>query len=209
MSPDPSTAAVTGSLAAPATGDAAASAVEGVDIPALRQDLLGDQVAAPADQVPALRQVVEYARSEGHDVSFVVLDTVAPKFTYYRDIATALQKDTGGTVIVLAPNSVGSASTEFTRVQQEQATDNLTLQDPPLAARQMFDQMAEPGVNWTIVTLVLIAVIGVGAVVARLRQVRDGARRGRGAAPSADRVGDEAPDNSAADGAAAAPRPRA
>ncbi|GAA1480273.1 hypothetical protein GCM10009624_07130 [Gordonia sinesedis] len=174
MSPDPMSVTVLAAPAGELSGSDAFAAEVG--LPKLREDLLADHVAAPADQVPALREVVEYARSEGNDVNFVVLTQVAPKFTYYRDIATALQKETGGTVIVLAPNSVGSSSPYFSRVQQEEATDNLTLQNPPQAARQMYDQMTEPGVNWTVVTIVLIVLVVVAAVVARLRSVRGRSR---------------------------------
>ncbi|GAC68738.1 Rv1476 family membrane protein [Gordonia soli] len=142
---------------------------EDIDMAALLADIQDDHVAAPADQVAGLREVVAHAKAEGYDVSFVVLPEAQPKFTYYRDIASQLQSETGGTVIVLGPNSVGSSSPYFSRVQQEEATDNLTLTNPPLAARQMFDQMTEPGVNWTLVTLVLLVVVVVGAVLARLR----------------------------------------
>lgn len=142
-----------------------------VDMPAILQDIRDDGVAAPADQVAGLRAVVADAAADGQDVSFVVIERPI-KFEYYRDIATELQSDVGGTVIVLGPQSVGSASPHFSRVQQEEATDNLTLTNPPLAARQMWDQMNEPSLNWTIISLLLIVVVVLGAAVARIRSVR-------------------------------------
>ena len=144
----------------------------GLDMVAIKADVAADHVSAPADQVPALLDVVAHAKAEGYDVSFVVLPTPQPRFEMYRDVATDVQSSSGGTVIVLGPNSVGSASPVFSRVQQEQATDNLTLNNPPLAARQMFDQMTEPGVDWTVVGVVLIAIVAAGAVIARLRTLR-------------------------------------
>lgn len=144
----------------------------GLDMAAIKADVAADHVSAPADQVPALQEVVAHAKAEGYDVSFVVLPTAQPRFEMYRDVATDVQSSTGGTVIVLGPNSVGSSSPVFSRVQQEQATDNLNLTNPPQAARQMFDQMTEPGVNWTLVGVVLIVVVAVGAVLGRLRTVR-------------------------------------
>ncbi|AZG44348.1 Rv1476 family membrane protein [Gordonia insulae] len=170
MSPGATTQNV---LALPAMGVPSPSIIpEDVDMSAILADIQEDGVAAPADQVDGLRQVVAHAKSEGYDVSFVVLPTAQPKFTYYRDIATELQSEVGGTVIVLGPNSVGSSSPYFSRVQQEEATDNLTLTNPPLAARQMWDQMSGPSLNWTAISLVLIVVVVVGAVIARLRSTR-------------------------------------
>ena len=60
-------------------------------------------------------------------------------------------------------------------MQLEQATDNLTISNPPVAAEQMVDRMTEQTqVPWTVVTVVLIAVVAVGAVVARKLQLRKG-----------------------------------
>lgn len=176
MSPDATTQHV---LALPPMGVMAPSVIpESVDMPAILRDIQDDGVAAPADQVAGLRAVVAEAQADGQEVSFVVIDRPL-KFEYYRDIATDLQADVGGTVIVLGPQSVGSASPHFSRVQQEEATDNLTLTDPPLAARQMWDQMNEPSLNWTVISLLLIVVVVAGAALARLRSAR-ATRRGAG-----------------------------
>ena len=158
-------------LAAP-EGATGTNLPESVDMQAIKAAVRADRVSAPDDQVPALRQLVADAKADGHDVSFVVLPGAQFKFTIYRDIASEVQSEVGGTVIVLGANSVGSSSPNFSRVVQEEATDNLTLTNPPLAARQMWDQMSGPSLNWTAITLVLIVVVVVGAVVARWRQVR-------------------------------------
>ena len=182
MSPDATTQHV---LALPPMGVMAPSVIpESVDMPAILRDIQEDGVAAPAGQVAGLRAVVAEAQADGQEVSFVVIDRPL-KFEYYRDIATDLQADVGGTVIVLGPQSVGSASPHFSRVQQEEATDNLTLTDPPLAARQMWDQMNEPSLNWTVISLLFIVIVVAGAAIARLRSTRADRRGagGEGAAP--------------------------
>lgn len=158
-----------------------------VDMAALRSELLADHVAAPADQEPELRTLVARAQSDGHELNVVVLTEAQPNFTYYRDIATQLQSEVGGTVLVIGPNSVGSASSDFSRVVQEQAMDDLTLQKPTVAATQMYDELTAPQIDWTLVTIVLILVTIVGAVLARVRSVRARRRRGEDTAVVVDR----------------------
>jgi hypothetical protein len=146
---------------------------EDVDLQAIGKDLAGDHVSAPADDVAGLERVVAEAKAEGHDMNFVVLEQAQPNFTYYRDIATALQKQTGGTVVVFGPDTVGTASDDFSRVQLEQAQDNLTVSQPATGAQQMLDRMTDQTqIPWTVVTLVLVAVVALGAVAARVLQVR-------------------------------------
>ncbi len=164
-------------LAAPAENTELTGLV-GVDMAQLSRDIADDGVAgATPEQVPALLEVIEYAKGKGQDFSFVVVDQVQPRFSLYRDIANQLQEQVGGTVIVLGPNSVGSSSPEFSRVIQEEATQNLALTDPPGAARQMVDSMTGSHVDWTVVGLLLILVVVLGAVGARFRT-----RRARAAA---------------------------
>jgi len=140
-----------------------------VDLKAIEVDLADDHVSAPADLTPRLASVVSQARDEGHDMYFVVLSESQPKFTYFRDIATALQDETGGTVVVFGPGTVGSASDDFSRVQLEQAQDNLSTSNPPVAAQQLLDRMTDQTqVPWTVVTIALIVVVALGAVAARV-----------------------------------------
>lgn len=200
MSPDPVT---TGPLAAPATAPPTipygADVPDNIDIGKMRNDLMTTHVSAPSDQVAALEDVVAYARSKGHDISFVVLPAAQPKFTYYRDIAINLQSSTGGTVVVLGPDSVGSQGPDFTRfVQEESAANNLTLSNPPLAARQMVDNMTAPSLDWTAITLVLMVVVFIGAVAGRIAGVRR-RRRAESDAPESRGVADEHPDSAATD----------
>ncbi|ACY21644.1 hypothetical protein Gbro_2402 [Gordonia bronchialis DSM 43247] len=178
MSPDPLVPGSPGTQA----GDTDSPSIPGltnVDMKQLATDLAADHVAAPSnpDQVPALLAVVADAKAKGHDISLVVLADQQPNYWIYRDIATTLQHDVGGTVIVLGPNSVGSTGPDFSRFVQEQATNNLDLKQPAVAARQMVDQMTAPTLDWTVITLVLIVVVVVGAVIGRLRSLRQ--RRSR------------------------------
>ncbi|NDK90532.1 hypothetical protein GYA93_13220 [Gordonia desulfuricans] len=143
-----------------------------VDLAAIAATLKTDHVWGPADQVPGLEKIVSDARAQGHDINIVVLTEKMPRFTLYRDIATELQHEVGGTVLVLGPNAVGSSSSEFSRVQLEESTDNLSLSNPTQAARDMVDYITDPGVNYTLVTIVLIVVVVIGAVLGRLRTVR-------------------------------------
>lgn len=144
-----------------------------VDMADLQAGLADDGVVAPPEMTPQILQVVAEGRDKGYDLHFVVTDKVYPRITYYRDIATELQQETGGTVIVLGGNYIGSASDEFSRVELEQSTDNLTISNPPVAAQQMLDRMTEQTqVPWTVVTLVLILIVAVGAAVGRKLQLR-------------------------------------
>lgn len=144
-----------------------------VDMAELQAGLADDGVVAPPEMTPQILKVVAEGRDKGYDLHFVVTDKIYPRITYYRDIATELQQETGGTVIVLGGNYIGSSSDEFSRVELEQSTDNLTISNPPVAAQQMLDRMTEQTqVPWTVVTLVLILVVVVGAAIGRKLQLR-------------------------------------
>ncbi|MGU3294557.1 Rv1476 family membrane protein [Williamsia sp. M5A3_1d] len=144
-----------------------------VDLGAIERGLADDHVDAPAEVTPGLVDVVAKAKGEGHDMYFVVLTETQPKFTYYRDIATALQEKTGGTVVVFGPNTLGTASDDFSRVQLEQAQDNLSVTNPTAAADTLLDRMTDQTqVPWTIVTVLLVVVVAIGAVAARVLQRR-------------------------------------
>ena len=155
----------------------------GIKLGPLRKALADDNVSAPAEQVPALREVVEQAKKDGYDVHFVVLTERQPVFTNYRDIATALQQETSGTVIVIGPNAGGSASNEFSRVTLEQATDNLKFTDQTQAAKQMYEKMTEPSINWTVVTLILVLIVVIGGAAARVLGRRRGGAQADAAGP--------------------------
>ncbi|GAA4739467.1 DUF6676 family protein [Gordonia alkaliphila] len=147
-----------------------------LDIPAIAAALQSTGVYAPADQVSALEQVVAGAASDGYDLQIVVLETSYSPFTVYRDIATELQSQVGGTVLVIGPSGMGTASDEFSRVELEDGTGEVKAgTSPAVAAQQIYDRATEPHVDWTVLTILLIVLVVLGAVGARIAMVR---RRG-------------------------------
>ena len=61
--------------------------------------------------------------------------------------------------------------------------DDLTLQNPSVAATQMYEELTSPQIDWTLVTILLIVVTIIGAVLARVRAIRARRRRGEVAQP--------------------------
>lgn len=61
--------------------------------------------------------------------------------------------------------------------------DDLTLQNPSVAATQMYEELTSPQIDWTLVTILLIVVTIIGAVLARARTIRARRRRGEVAQP--------------------------
>lgn len=164
MTPGP----VTITLAAPTTDQWA-----GLDIPAMVAQLKATGVVAPADKVQALEQIVARAESDGHDVNFVVLSETYTPFTVYRDIATTLQAQVGGTVVVIGSGGIGTSSSEFSRVQLEDASNAVTTgSSAESAASQIYDKAIAPNADWTLVTIGLVLVVVLGAVIARVTQLR-------------------------------------
>ena len=166
MSPQP----VVFTVAAPdPVGGRPADAWADLDIAAITKQLEATGVSAPADQVPELTALVKEAKSEGHDLFILVTDKNYVPFTVYRDIAHQLQSSTGGTVLVFGPGGIGTSSTDFSRVEIEDATaEKSTGVSVPQAAREIYEKATEPNVDWTLATIALIVVVIVGAVAARL-----------------------------------------
>lgn len=144
-----------------------------LDLDAIVAQLKATGVYAPADQTAALEQVVAKAESNGHELHLVVLDKSYTPFTVFRDIATELQAQVGGTVIVFGGTGTGTSSSEFSRVELEDGTSEVTAGTAPaIAAEQIYDRATAPHVDWTLVTIGLIVVVVIGAVVARMTQLR-------------------------------------
>lgn len=185
MSPGP----VTVQLASPA--DTTAQWAD-LDIAAIVAQLKATGVVAPADQAAGLKTVVARADADGNDLFVVVLDQSYAPFTVYRDIATEVQTQTGGTVLVIGPGgTVGTASSDFSRVQLEDGTSGVkTGTDTVTAVGQIYDRASAPYLDWTLVTIALLIVVAVGAVIARYTSLR------RRAAPT-----EEAEANTSAAGA--------
>lgn len=167
-----------------------------LDIPGIVAQLRTTGVYAPADQRAELEKVVDGADADGHDLHVVVLDDAYTPFTVYRDIATELQSQVGGTVLVMGPSGRGTASSEFTRVQLEDGTSNITHgASSAQAAQQIYDGASAPSMDWTVVTIVLVILVVLAAAGTRLVTVRR--RRSAAAADRTDETrsagDDEAP----------------
>ncbi|EGD56145.1 hypothetical protein SCNU_04786 [Gordonia neofelifaecis NRRL B-59395] len=159
-------------LAEPAT-QPQADVWSNLDMAAIKESLTTTGVWAPADQQAALKELVQQADADGHSLHVVVLDQSYPKFTAYRDIATELQSQVGGTVLVFGPSGSGTASSEFSRVQLEDASSDVTKGSTATqAATQMYHKAVDPNVNWNGVTIGLIVLVVIGAVIARLQMKR-------------------------------------
>lgn len=177
-------------LAAP-VADPPAVAWSNLDMPAIEAALIETGVWAPADQQPGLQALVKKAAENGNDLHVVVLDQSYPKFTVYRDIATEIQSQVGGTVLVFGPSGNGTASDEFSRVELEDSANDISKgADATQAATQMYNKAIDPNVDWTGVTIGLIVVVVIGAVVARVMMKR---RRAADDAEPADRADDASP----------------
>lgn len=133
-------------------------------------DLADDHVAAPADEVPGLVDVVARAQKQGIDLSIVVLDKNPRMDSQLRDLATEVGAQEGGTVLVLSPNWVGTFSDSLSRVTLESAQDHTYTGDPVLSANNFLDGVSEPGPPWTLMTAVLC--LGVAALAGILLVVK-------------------------------------
>lgn len=140
-----------------------------IDLPAVVAQLKETGVSAPSDQTPELTKLVKEAKADGHDLFVFVTDKKYAPFTVYRDIAHEVQTSTGGTVLVFGPGGLGTSSTDFSRVEIEDATaEKSNGVSVPQAAREIYEKATEPNVDWTLATIALIVVVIVGAVVARV-----------------------------------------
>ncbi|WP_290851952.1 DUF6676 family protein [Gordonia sp. (in: high G+C Gram-positive bacteria)] len=162
-------------LAAP-VADPPAVVWSNLDMPAIKAALLETGVWAPADQQAGLTALVKQAAENGDNLHVVVLEQSYPKFTAYRDIATEIQSQVGGTVLVFGPSGNGTASDEFSRVELEDSANDISKgANATQAATQMYNKAIDPNVDWTGVTIGLIVVVVIGAVLARVMMKR---RRG-------------------------------
>ncbi len=181
MTPGP----VTFTLSAPA-GTSTTAQWADLDVAGIAAQLKQTGVYAPADQQPGLQQVVDRAATDGHHLHLVVLEQSYSPFTVYRDIATELQSQVGGTVLVMGASGMGTASDEFSRVELEDASNEVKAgSSAESAASQIYDRAIAPHADWTLVTLGLILVAVLGAIIARVTMLRRRAVDG-GAGASAD-----------------------
>ena len=178
-----------------------------LDMTAIKTALKTTGVWAPADQQAGMKALVREAADDGHSLHLVVLQETYPKFTAYRDIATELQSQVGGTVLVFGPGGSGTASSDFSRVDLEDASGSVTKgSDATQAATQMYHSVVDPNVNWNGVTIGLILVVVIGAVIARVMSKRRSSETtsADGSTPDAQTADVEAADGAAIDSTSAA-----
>lgn len=145
-----------------------------VDINAVIAAVAADGVSAPADDVPALKQVVTDARADGIDLKIVVIPTNPPIDTPLRDIATEVGvANPGSTVLAISPSFAGTYSEQFDRVTLEAGQDLAKVPgDPVQSAKNFAGELTDTHFPWTALSIVLIIGVAAAAVVTRMLQVR-------------------------------------
>jgi hypothetical protein len=144
-----------------------------VDINAVNADVGDDGVSAPAQEVPALRQVIAETKQKGVDLKIVVIGKNPPVDTPLRDIASEVGHHyPGSTVLVLSPSYAGSYSPKFDRVLLEAGQDIAKTGDPVQSSENFVSQLTTPDFPWTAMTIVLVIAVVAATALTRLLQVR-------------------------------------
>ena len=147
-----------------------------VDYPAVVADLADDGVSAPEQYVEGLRSVVGEARDRGLDLKVVYTEAPALVYTDARDLATFLNQEHEGTVLVRTPAFVGSSSDSIPRHQLEAGQDDAwTMADPVASAGAFAHKVTAPAPPWGAYAagaLVLVVVALVALIVALRRRAR-------------------------------------
>lgn len=134
----------------------------------VKADVAADDVSAPADELPALREVVEEARHDDIDLKIVMVARNPARDTALRDVATVVGSDyPGSTVLVLSPTYVGTYSGRFDRAKLEVGEDHAKTGIAADSAHNFLNELNTPGFPWTAFTIVLL--IGVVAAAAGTR----------------------------------------
>lgn len=143
-----------------------------VDIADVVRDVSDDGVSAPTGDVAELAQVVERAGEHDIRLSVVVLDEDPGRDSQLRDLATEVGAQEGGTVLVLSPSWVGTYSDSFSRVRLESGQDHTYTGDAVVSANNFVDDLVEPGVQWALITAVLIVLVVAAAAVSLVAKTR-------------------------------------
>ncbi len=138
-------------------------------------DVEDDGVSVPsADQadVPALRQVVEDARSDGVDLKIVVIDLNPPTEMPLRDIASEVgAANPGATVLALSPSFAGTYSPVFDRVTLEAGQDLAKTGDSVQSSKNFVGELTTSHFSWTPFTIVLVLAVTLAVITTRLLQI--------------------------------------
>jgi len=142
----------------------------------VKADVADDGVSTPpadAADEPALRQVVDDARSDGIDLKIVVVDYNPPTDTPLRDIATEVgEANPGATVLTLSPTFAGTYSPVFDRVTLEAGQDVARTGDPVQSSKNFLGELTTPHFPWTPFTIVLVCAVALAVVGTGLLRVR-------------------------------------
>ncbi len=142
----------------------------------VQADVADDGVSVPPGDeldVPALRQVVADARSEGIDLKIVVIDVNPPIDTPLRDIATEVgSANPGSTVLALSPSFAGTYSPEFDRVTLEAGQDVAKTGDAVQSSKNFVGELTDSHFPWTPFTIVLVLAVVMAVVTTRILQIR-------------------------------------
>lgn len=144
----------------------------GLDVDTILADLADDGVSAPATEVPALQELVARAHDGGLDLRVVVLAENPVRDSQLRDVATEVGVHDGGTVLVLSPNWVGTWSDSLPRSTVEDAQDYAYTGNAVDSANQFLDAALRPDPPYTLITIVLLAVVACGAAATWMLRAR-------------------------------------
>lgn len=162
--------------AEPVASTAADEVVTWLDYDAVAADLADDGVAAPEPLVDGLRSVVAEADEGGVDLSIVYTEAPAAVYTDARDVATLLNQEYEGTVLVRTPVFVGSSSDTIARHKLEAGQDDARQEFDPVTSATVFTHKitapAPPWGGYSAAALVLIVVAVVAFAVALRRRQR-------------------------------------
>ncbi|HSA40336.1 MAG TPA: hypothetical protein P5061_06865 [Mycobacterium sp.] len=145
-----------------------------VDMVQVQEQVAADGVSAPAGvDRSALEQVVTAAGNDGIELKIVVIEDNPPIDTPLRDIANEVgQQHPGATVLVLSPSFAGTYSPSYDRATLEAGEDLAKTGNPVQSAENFVSQLNTPIFPWTALTVVLLAVVVLGAALARVAGVR-------------------------------------
>ncbi len=125
-----------------------------------RVDVNEDGVAAPAADVPGLKDVVAKAHAKNIDLKVISLPGNPWIDTPLRDIATEIGKDhPDATILVISPSFAGTYSAKFDRVTLEAGQDVAKTGNPVLSANNFVDELGREHFSWTALTIVLVLLV--------------------------------------------------
>jgi len=144
-----------------------------LDFRQVSDDLADDGVAAPAQYVDGLRQVVADAHEHGLDLKLVYTEAPAGVYTQARDLATMLGQEHPGTIMVRTPLLVGSHSDTLSRATLEAGQDDAYREHDPVMSAVVFEHaVTRPSPSWGLFAggLLLVIVLGVALLTYLIRR---------------------------------------